>query len=377
MDVPDRGGHSAAWSEAPSLALADPVLQRQGVLEGKRPVGEWDLDAGLVERALDGRDHLVAARADVDRARARPPRHLEVDRGRAEGLREDLHVVHVVAHRAERDHRVVDHGARRVHVLAVGHAHDDGDAPELEVGAHDDGVLEQGVVGHHHELPVGLPDAGVADGDGLDAALQRLALHEVPDLERLAQQDQDAGEEVLEGVLEREADRHRAQAQRGQRAARRDRGEHDRQRDQPAQEPGRGARDHLQHLDEVHSRSRPPPQARHHRAQHARGDPRRDDQRERDAEPWQGIHEPQPRGVGLLRQRQGDLVVLGHVPSPRPRGSARSAPAGEPPALGSVSPGQARRRAQGYTPLRDDGPFGASCHGRPQGTRRGGRWTRS
>mgnify|MGYP000665203425 CR=1 FL=1 len=37
------------------------TMDRQRLLEGHRPVGEWDLDFGVIQRALHCRDDLIAA----------------------------------------------------------------------------------------------------------------------------------------------------------------------------------------------------------------------------------------------------------------------------------------------------------------------------
>ena len=53
---------------APGLALGPVAAQRDRILKGQGPIGEGDLDPGVVERALDRGHDLVPRAADVDRA---------------------------------------------------------------------------------------------------------------------------------------------------------------------------------------------------------------------------------------------------------------------------------------------------------------------
>ena len=77
-------------------------------------------------------------------------------------------------------------------------------------------------------------------GDLLDGALVVLDADPVARHERLAQQDQDAGEEVLQDVIEREAHRHRGDPESGHEVAGAERREDDHGRDERAEDGEQG-----------------------------------------------------------------------------------------------------------------------------------------
>ncbi len=64
--------------------------------------------------------------------------------------------------------------------------------------------------------------------DLFDPSFDRLALDHVTNVHLFAQHDQDAGEEVLENILECETDRDRAQSEQCEQVRRSDAGKNDR-----------------------------------------------------------------------------------------------------------------------------------------------------
>ncbi|RYZ31989.1 MAG: mechanosensitive ion channel family protein, partial [Propionibacteriaceae bacterium] len=122
----------------------------------------------------------------------------------------------------------------------------DGDAVGVELAVGDDDAA----------VVVGL-QAGGAHGDVLDGALVRAGHDLVTDPERSGQQDEDAGEQVLQDVLEREPDGDAADPERTEHRGRGHGGEHHGQPDQQPQSQDRPAGEPTQ--DDLHTRRLPGP----------------------------------------------------------------------------------------------------------------------
>jgi hypothetical protein len=141
-------------------------------------------------------------------------------------MREDLDLA-LLAGRVERLDGLTEDLARRIDIDAERETAEDRGAADILVGAHRDRVLEQHRVGQDDPLTVGLAQVCVPRCDLLDKALDLRALDAVAQPERLAVEDQHAGQEVLEDIAEGEADRDRAKAEAGHDIGRGDRREGD------------------------------------------------------------------------------------------------------------------------------------------------------
>src|SRR5690606_24571471 len=68
---------------------------------------------------------------------------------------------------------------------------------------------DEGLVGHHHHLAIGIDDVGGADADTVHRAGDVADGHQVADAYRALEQDDQAGNEVGDDLLHAEADAHR------------------------------------------------------------------------------------------------------------------------------------------------------------------------
>jgi hypothetical protein len=104
---------------------------------------------------------------------------------------------------------------------------------------------------------------GVADGDPLHLTLDTGAGDVVAEAHRLAGEHEHAGDEVLEHVLEREANGDRADAERCDEVGRRHLWKENGHRQQQAQNPGADSGQVLQELDQRRPQTTPPRDPHH------------------------------------------------------------------------------------------------------------------
>ena len=176
-------------------------------------------------------------------------------------------------------------------VVAVADGQREGQ-PALLVGGDDlDLVGEQRGVGDEDALVVIGPQHRGAHPDVLDRALVRAAPDLVADDEGAGQQDQDAGEQVLQHVAEGKADGHAADAQQVEQVGSRDRGEGHRGGDQEHHQDRDAAGDAAEHGSRagggLPQRCRPA-----HRRAHAAGD------QQAHTKQHESNHQPRQQGGG-------------------------------------------------------------------------------
>ena len=161
---------------------------------------------------LDASQHPVAAIEGVGTpGRRNPPADAQVDRRRGEVDQQDVWRG-LGQNSCCAAHRVQDDAARQFDVIAVADADVVFEPTMFEGGVDDDRVGEQVRIGNDDPPAVVGADEGRPGLDVFDRAFMGTGDDLIANAEGLRDEEQDSGEEVLEDVTEREADRHAADA---------------------------------------------------------------------------------------------------------------------------------------------------------------------